>query len=279
MPYREVMDDDIANFRFFAGVVRKNLIIILIILLIFLLGAVLINFIVTPEYESTAEISLGNYSPSNYVARALFPAELLKSASRFSDPSYVKTLIESDGFLKDAASGMNSGIVYEDLKRSVKVFHLKTRGKYLQITFRDKNPQRAKTMADMVVAEFSRQSSKEYTRIADIIDQNIETNNLLLKSIEQELLNRDNNLATKERAMIGSQRLYLGERSLALQAEKSSISSFKIEKSPQEPEKPVSPNKRSNVVTGAVIGLVTGLFVAFSKDYLEKRRSRSKASC
>jgi len=51
----------------------------------------------------------------------------------------------------------------------------------------------------------------------------------------------------------------------------------KLETQPSLPTNPIKPNKKINVIIGAVLGLFLGIFYAFVAEYWEKNKSRLKS--
>jgi Ger(x)C family germination protein len=128
-------------------------------------------------------------------------------------------------------------------------------------------------------------TGEQYERSIELIDDNLKLTETELKEIEQnieqtrELLENTEASSVSEVQQAGlldtlsrflQQRDKLLEKKLQCEQKLNTIESMQVLEEPAASSSPVSPNKKLNIVVAGVLGLMVGVFGAFTVDYFRR---------
>ncbi len=267
--FSESVYEDEINLRDLIGVLWNWRKLILAIFLVSLLIGAVYSFAATPVYQVQAKVSLGNY--------------LDKTASRpLVSPEEAKEILSGSGFLEEALNGVPSKV------QGLQVTPV-TGTNIIKISCETNNPKQGEVLlnkitgcfTDQVSVEFEQQQNlmkSELKRIeADIteVNDNIKLNRELLSSfakaeppsaveVQQEARLLDTLVS------FSNQREVLMQKKLELEQKLKSNQGVQIIEKPAASSSPVRPRKKLNIALAGVIGLMIGIFAAFTVDYFKR---------
>jgi uncharacterized protein involved in exopolysaccharide biosynthesis len=249
---------------------------ILIIFLATVIAATAFAFLKEPEYKMSATISLGNYNSNIY-----------------TNPAGAKEVLLSDNVIMEVINQLGLKVgpeEYRSFKEKISVDIVKDTS-FIQISVKETDRELGKKIIEQMIAVYTNLSLKDYTNHEKLISQQLATINQQLKEKEEELnlakkfittLQNDSGMDETRKEIrtnevynylreIDSQRIELLDRYLSLQKEKDALEHVKVINPVRIPQYPVAPQKRFIVIVAMVLGLIAGLFIAFLKDYFEKK--------
>jgi capsular polysaccharide biosynthesis protein len=224
----------------------------------------------------SATISLGNYNSNIY-----------------TNPAGAKEVLLSDNVIMEVINQLGLKVgpeEYRSFKEKISVDIVKDTS-FIQISVKETDRELGKKIIEQMIAVYTNLSLKDYTNHEKLISQQLATINQQLKEKEEELnlakkfittLQNDSGMDETRKEIrtnevynylreIDSQRIELLDRYLSLQKEKDALEHVKVINPVRIPQYPVAPQKRFIVIVAMVLGLIAGLFIAFLKDYFEKK--------
>lgn len=253
---------------------RQRKVIISLFIVAILVSVILSYFVITPVYRSTTIISLGNYDSNLYTKQAA-----------------ATEVLTSDDFVALVINNINLNLPRENLiafKEAIKVESIKDTN-FLKISVDNTNPKNAQAILDKMVALFIQKSNMDLHKHSDLIKQQLSTVRLRMNDLDGEINQTKVILAGIEKASISSvekdlrrsrtleylqgteeQRLALLDKYLELQKELDSLQGVEVIRTTHEPANPIKPNKKLYLAIAGFLGLLLGIFVAFSREYLIK---------
>ncbi len=263
--YTDVYEDEI-NMRDLISVLWNWRKLILAIFLVSLLIGAVYSFAVSPVYQVQAKISLGS----------------LSEARQLISPETARELLLSSAFLEEALDGVPSKV------QGLQVTPV-TGTNIIIISFETKDPEQGKVLlnkitdcfTDQVSVEFEQQQNllkSELKRIeADIIEvnDNIKLNRELLSSFAKTEPSSAVEVQQEARLLdtlvsFSNQREVLMQKKLELEQKLKSNKGVQIMEKPAASSSPVRPRKKLNIALAGVIGLMIGIFAAFTVDYFKR---------
>jgi uncharacterized protein involved in exopolysaccharide biosynthesis len=155
----------------------------------------------------------------------------------------------------------------------------------LNITLDTSDPQQGEALLNELIDLFDEKTGEQYERSIELIDDNLKLTETELKEIEQnieqtrELLENTEASSVSEVQQAGlldtlsrflQQRDKLLEKKLQCEQKLNTIESMQVLEEPAASSSPVSPNKKLNIVVAGVLGLMVGVFGAFTVDYFRR---------
>jgi uncharacterized protein involved in exopolysaccharide biosynthesis len=264
-PSRDYYDDEIDLRDLILVVWRYRKLIVGLLLASLLIGAV-ISFAITPMYQVQAKISIGNYAVDS------------DSGEAQMTPGTAREMLLSRDFFQEEAwgEGTNAGELSVTPVENTNI---------LDITLDTSDPQQGEALLKELINLFDERTREQYERSIELIDDNLKLTEIELKEIEQnieqtrELLENTEASSVSEVQQAGlldtlsrflQQRDKLLEKKLQSEQKLNSIEGMQVLERPEASTAPVSPNKKLNVVLAGVLGLMVGVFGAFTVDYFRR---------
>lgn len=226
-----------------------------------LIGAV-ISFVITPVYQVQAKISLGNYAADPDSGQPL----MIPEAAR-------EILISSD-FQEEAwGSGINAGALNITPVENTNI---------LQISLETSEPEQGEELLNKLIAQFNERTDEQYERSIELINDDLQRTEIELqeinKSIDQtrELLENTSVSQIQQAGLLDTlsrfleQRDKLLDKKLESEQKLNSIEGMEVLEKPETSSSPVRPNKKLNIAVAGVLGLMVGVFGAFTVDYFRR---------
>ena len=241
---------------------------ILAIFLVSLLIGAVYSFAVSPVYQVQAKISIGSFESETNSTQPKMTPETAKEILLSSD------LQEEAWGAGTNAEGLNVEIVADT--------------NILEITLDTNDPQQGEVLLNKLINFFDEREGVRYERSKELINNDLQRTEEELqevnKSIKQtrELLDKLSKAglsSTSEIQQIGlldslsrftEQREKLLEKKLESEQKLNSIEGIKVLEKPEAPSSPVRPRKKLNITEAGVLGLMVGVFVAFTVDYFRR---------
>jgi len=266
------MEDDI-NLGDFIKVLWRQKIFIIVIFLVFILSATLYISLTAPVYQSVCLISLGNYPDKNYTTQ--------QSA---------REIILSDDFLNNVNKELNwQEFSIESIRDYLKLDPVEDTG-LLKITLLTSDRKGGIDFLEKVIRLFTEQSSYSYNQYHNLLSKQLEIMQTNLKTIEKDIGQTREVLASIENASdIGdvekdirrsktleylqseeNQKLGLQDKIMNLQKELDGLKNVEVLQNPSGSEKPVKPRRFYILVMAGFMGLMLGVLGAFIKDYFSQ---------
>lgn len=270
-PYRQYENE--IDLRDLIGVLwRQRIVIISLFLVTVLISAILSYFVMSPVYRATTIISLGNYNSNIYTKQAA-----------------ATEVLTSDDFVISVVKNLDLNVPMTNLKafkQTIKIESIKETN-FLRISVDNTNPREAQAILDKMVTLFIQKSNTDYHKHSDLIKQQLSTVRLRMNDLDGEIDQTRATLAGIEKSSISSvekdlrrsrtleylqgteeQRLALLDKYLELQKEFDSLQGVEVIRATREPANPIKPNKKLNVTIAGVLGVILGIFVSLSREYL-----------
>jgi uncharacterized protein involved in exopolysaccharide biosynthesis len=229
-----------------------------------LIGAV-VSFAITPVYQVQAKISIGNYAvdPGNSEPQMT--------------PETAREILLSSGLQDEAwGKGTNAGGLSITPVDNTNI---------LNITLDTSDPQQGEALLNELIDLFDEKTGEQYERSIELIDDNLKLTETELKEIEQNIEQTRELLENTEASSVSKvqqaglldtlsrflqQRDKLLEKKLQCEQKLNTIESMQVLEEPAASSSPVSPNKKLNIVVAGVLGLMVGVFGAFTVDYFRR---------
>ena len=261
---------------------RYRKIIIGFFLIPVIISAVFSFFVLRPIYQVEATVSLGYLSPAG--ANPINPL--------YTNPDYAKQILSSDEFLTevinqlhlDAYTSPNS---FSQLKKTIVVDTDKGTN-MLQLTIQTKKPDEGRAILATMLDIFGKTSNLEFERQLSLIEndnqritQDIDQTNQKIKNAEDAYASLENagtdinaNLQRSELldtlSRLEDERQSLLNEQIAEQQEINGIHPMQLVQHPWNSQTPVGPHKMLNITIAGILGLMLGVFVAFTMDYFKR---------
>ena len=234
------------------------------------------TFILPPAYSASTTLRVAQARSGSIQYVDYMYAERLMN-------TYVE-ILRSRPILEETIQRLDLGMTPKDLAKRTKVEAL-TDTELMRISVEDGNPWRARDIANTLAALLIEQSQSLYTggsRSAreileeqlHVIESNLEQDRVSLESLmnrpgstDAEIDALGNKIALEE----GTYAMLLGQYEQARADEAMRADSISVVEAAIEPEAPSSPNKRLNIMLGALVGLAGGVGLAFLFENLGTR--------
>lgn len=265
------MEDEI-ELREIIMILWRRRVMIAVLFLVSVIGALIYSYTMKPVYQISSTISLGNFPDRTYTT-----------------PAAAKEVLLSDELLLNIIKQIKMPGNVEDLESLKKILTVDiikdTNLLKIIVTTTDKAGGIA--LIEKMTQAFTGQGTSAYQRQKDLLNNQIDILQARLKTIDKDIEQTREVLASIENSVdiFGvekdlrrsktieflsneeSQKLELLDRIMGLQKELDTLRNVEIIESPREPEKPVKPKKAMNIIIGAFLGLMFGIFGAFILDY------------
>ncbi|WP_366922151.1 Wzz/FepE/Etk N-terminal domain-containing protein [Metallumcola ferriviriculae] len=236
-----------------------------------IIAAVVVTGLITPVYQTSAKLKLGNYTGSDYTNTTL-AAQVLTAPDT----------------LQQAAEKADSELSGQTLSAKVTASPVKGLN-VIDLTIKHSNPEEAAAILNKLMAVYAELEQEdiaddkanieeEMAAVGTEIGTTQATIDLAKQAIEE--LNNNTSLSSIERAFIQTNlyselrsnqetRRSLSEEQRNLQENLENIKSSKVLTTAVVPNVPVKPNGKLNVAIAAVLGLMAGVFLAFAIEYFK----------
>lgn len=237
---------------------------ILAIFLASLLIGTVISFAVSPVYQVQAKISIGNL--------ALEPSNTQPQIT----PEAAKEMLLSSDLREEAwGAGTDAGGLNVTPVENTNI---------LEITLDTDDPQQGEVLLNKLITLFDEREGVQYERSKELINNDLQRTEGELQEINKSIKQtRDllENLpsSTSEIQQAGlldtlsrftEQRDKLLEKKLDSEQKLNNIEGIKVLEKPEAPSSPVRPRKKLNIAVAGVLGLMVGVFAAFTVDYCRR---------
>lgn len=244
------------------------------------LAAGVLSFTMQPVYEVQAKISLG------YLATS----EINPIHPLYTVPSYAKEVFLSEDFLRETAGEVGFNLSQAELSKRAKSIKLETPQdtNLIFITLETKHPQQGAVFLQKMIERYSKQSARQFDRHQNLLEGELKHLNSDLNQLDKDLIRTRalvDNLSPGDAGLAGDlqqarlmdtisrleeQRQELLEKRAIYQQEINSIERLQVLKKPDIPEVPIRPRKMLNIAVAMVLGLMVGIFAAFTMDYFRR---------
>jgi|GEM_PF-811015 len=260
------------------------------ILGIFLVAVVVsatVSFMLPSVYEVKAVISLGNISgntgqPTTVISPAV-ASEMLQSGDLFREAVESAGLDLSDPLISSCKEGLKA--------EPVKDTNL------VQITMETRDPAKGREIVDKMVAIFERKGGEGFNKQRELTESELKRVKADLADMEKNINSTKDALTTLAGTANGltaelqrarlldamsrfqDQREMLLDKKLTLEQSLSSIQGIEVIEKPAVPTAPVRPRKKLNIAVAGVLGLMVGVFAAFTLDYFKRNPLNCRETC
>ncbi len=246
-----------------------------------------VSFMLPPVYQVKAVISLGNISgntgqPTTVISPAV-AKEMLQSGDLFREAVVSAGLDLSDPLIRSYKEGLKA--------EPVKDTNL------IQITMETRDPAKGREILDKMVAIFARKGGEGFNKQRELTESELKRVKADLTDVEKNIKSTKDALtalagtageltAELQRARLldalsrfQDQRERLLDKKLSLEQSLSSIQGIEVIEKPAVPTAPVRPRKKLNIAVAGVLGLMVGVFAAFTLDYFRRNPLNSSETC
>lgn len=247
---------------------------ILGIFLLAVLAAAAVSFAIPPTYEVSTIIALGAFPDSTYTSQAS-----------------AREILLSDELLLNVISALKLDVPREkfrSFKQTIKVEPVNDTN-FLKISIQTTNRSEGRAIVEKMVELFKERSSASYQQYRQLLAGQLDAVRTRLSSVEADIKKTREVLSAIE-STTGispvekdlrrsrtleylqseeSQRIELLDRYLALQKEINGLKDVQVIRGAREPVYPVKPNKKLNVALAGMLGLMSGIFMAFILEYFQ----------
>ncbi len=241
---------------------------ILVIFLVSLLIGTVFSFAVSPVYQVQAKVSLGNLSDKS-------------GTQPLISPEVAKEILLSSGFKEDALDEASSKV------QGLQVTPVSGTN-ILVISLETNNPEQGEVILNKITDCFIEQVSVEFEQQQNLIDSELKRIEAEIAEVNSNIkLNREllKNISTSEMsnavevqqvrlldtlASFSNQREGLMDKKLKLEQELESNKDAEVIEQAAASSSPVRPRKKLNIALAGVIGLMIGVFAAFTVDYFKR---------
>ncbi|HHW41623.1 MAG TPA: hypothetical protein GXX19_10850 [Syntrophomonadaceae bacterium] len=260
---------------------------ILGIFLAAVIAAAVLSFVLPPVYQVKAVISLGNISgntgqPTTVISPAV-AKEMLQSGDLFREAVESAGLDLSDPLIRSCKEGLKA--------EPVKDTNL------IQVTMETRDPAKGREILDKMVAIFARKGGEGFNKQRELTESE-------LKRVKADLADVDKNISSTKDALTAlagtangltvemqrarlldalsrfqDQREKLLDKKLSLEQSLNSSQGIEVIEKPAIPTVPVRPRKKLNIAVAGVLGLMVGVFAAFTLDYFRRNPLNCSEAC
>jgi uncharacterized protein involved in exopolysaccharide biosynthesis len=237
-------------------------------------AAAAISFAIPPTYEVSTIIALGAFPDSTYTSQAS-----------------AREILLSDELLLNVISALKLDVPREkfrSFKQTIKVEPVNDTN-FLKISIQTTNRSEGRAIVEKMVELFKERSSASYQQYRQLLAGQLDAVRTRLSSVEADIKKTREVLSAIE-STTGispvekdlrrsrtleylqseeSQRIELLDRYLALQKEINGLKDVQVIRGAREPVYPVKPNKKLNVALAGMLGLMSGIFMAFILEYFQ----------
>ncbi|MDK2887529.1 MAG: hypothetical protein PWP72_407 [Thermoanaerobacter sp.] len=237
-------------------------------------AAAAISFITPPTYEVSTIIALGVFPDPTYTSQAS-----------------AREILLSDELLLTVIKDLKLNVPREkfrSFKETIKVESIKDTN-FLKISVQTQNRSEGKAIVEKMVELFKERSEPSYQQHRQLLANQLNSVRTRLSAIETDIKKTREVLNAIESASgispvekdlrrsrtleylqsEESQRIELLDRYLALQKEINELKNVQVIRGAREPVYPVKPNKKLNVALAGMLGLMSGIFMAFILEYFQ----------
>lgn len=226
-----------------------------------LIGAV-ISFAITPVYQVKAKISLGNYAVDPDNGQPLMTPETAREILLSSDFQEEAWGHENNAGALNIAPVENTNI--------------------LQFTLETSEPQRGVVLLNKLIAQFEEKTKEQYERSIELLNKDLQNTDGELQEINKsiahtrEILENTSASQLQQAGLLDTlsrfleQRDKLSERKLKTEQKLNSIEGMEVLERPEAASSPMRPNKKLNIMLAGILGLMVGVFGAFTVDYFRR---------
>lgn len=226
-----------------------------------LIGAV-ISFAITPVYQVKAKMALGNYAvdPDN--------------GQPLMTPETAREILLSSDFQEEAwGTGINAGALDITPIENTNI---------LQLTLETSEPQQGVVLLNELIAQFEEKTKEQYERSIELLNKDLQNTDGELQEINKsiahtrEILENTSASQLQQAGLLDTlsrfleQRDKLSERKLKTEQKLNSIEGMEVLERPEAASSPMRPNKKLNIVVAGMLGLMVGVFMAFTVDYFRR---------
>ncbi|MDQ0285563.1 uncharacterized protein involved in exopolysaccharide biosynthesis [Desulfofundulus luciae] len=252
---------------------RRRLILGIFITAVF--AAAAISFIIPPTYEVSTIIALGVFPDPTYTSQAS-----------------AREILLSDELLLTVIKDLKLNVPREkfrSFKETIKIESIKDTN-FLKISVQTQNRAEGKAIVEKMVELFKERSEPSYQQHRQLLANQLNSVRTRLYAIETDIKKTREVLNAIESASgispvekdlrrsrtleylqsEESQRIELLDRYLALQKEINELKNVQVIRGAREPVYPVKPNKKLNVALAGMLGLMSGIFMAFILEYFQR---------
>lgn len=227
-----------------------------------LIGAV-ISFAITPVYQVKAKISLGNYAVDPDNGQPLMTPETAREILLSSDFQEEAWGHENNAGALNIAPVENTNI--------------------LQFTLETSEPQRGVVLLNKLIAQFEEKTKEQYERSIELLNKDLQNTDGELQEINKsiahtrEILENTSASQLQQAGLLDTlsrfleQRDKLSERKLKTEQKLNSIEGMEVLERPEAASSPMRPNKKLNIMLAGILGLMVGVFGAFTVDYFRRK--------
>jgi uncharacterized protein involved in exopolysaccharide biosynthesis len=233
--------------------------------LVFLLIGAVISFAITPVYQVQAKISIGNYAMDPESSEPQMTSETARE------------ILTSSDFQEEAwGEGTNAGGLSVAPVQNTNI---------LDITLNTSDPQQGEALLNKLINLFDERTGEQYERSIELFSDNLQFTEAELQEINQSINQTRGLLENTEASNISEiqqaglldtlsrflqQRDKLLEKKLEAEQKLNTVESMQVLEEPAASSAPVSPNKKLNIVAAGVLGLMVGVFAAFTANYFRR---------
>lgn len=259
-------------------VLWKSRFIIIGIFVMSVLVAGVMSFTTPPTYRASCIVDLGNFNDTAY-----------------TDQAAAIAVIMSSEYLLDVMEQLKAGASDEDdplASFRVGVDPVKDSYDLLIISVETEKREEAKKIVDTVVSLFAERSGESYHRKTGMLSEQLAITQNLLKIVENDINKTREVLKNIEDApgasaierelrisrtldylnSAESRRLTLLDRELDLEKRLALMKGLEVVQEAKEPASPIRTNNTLMVSVAGILGLMTGVFIAFLRDALGRPR-------
>ncbi len=232
-----------------------------------LMGAV-ISFAIPPVYQVQAKISIGNFALEQGSSQLQITSETAKEILLSTD-------LQEDAW----GTGTDSGGLNITPVANTNI---------LQITLDTNDPQQGEVLLNKLITRFDEKVGVQYERSKELNNNDLQYTKEELKEVNKsiklirdilEKLSKAEPSRTTEIQQAGQldtlsrfteQRDKLLKKKLESEHKLNSIEGIKVLEKPTAPSSPVRPRKKLNIAVAGVLGLMVGVFAAFTMNYFRR---------
>ncbi len=263
----------------------RRKVLILTVFLVTVIITAICTFTTQPVYQVVGGIALGNFPDKNLTSQVEAKEILLSSnimGSVISQPDFAQGDFRCD-------------LKVEPVKDNDAGANIDNRTSLLMITLLTNDSARGVEFVDQLMKAFIETGNPSYEKQkellagsleklqerTDTIDKDIEQARAVLDAIDDNPdfgaevdYRRATTLDTVQ--ALEKQRLDLMRAYIETQGDLNSLKNTEIIKSPQEPDGPIKPRVRFNMIIAALFGLTLGILLAFAANLFTRERNRGK---
>ncbi|OPX84849.1 MAG: cryptic autophosphorylating protein tyrosine kinase Etk [Pelotomaculum sp. PtaB.Bin104] len=254
------MEDEI-NLRELFTVIWNHRVTIISVFLVSVISAIIYCFFISPIYLIEGEIELGTFPDKT-----------------FTSQSAAKEILLSDKLLQNVIDQLNLSSDIDSFKGKLKIEPVKDTN-FLKVTLLTSDKIEGIKIVEKVMELFVDQGNLSYQKHKELFDNPLEVMQARLKTIEKDIEQTREVLASIENAQSipsvekdfrrsktleylqseESERVKLLEQVLNLQKELSNLKNIQIVEKPREPKNPVKPKRMSIITTVGFLSLIIGV--------------------